>query len=212
MLNMEWKNGIKTFYTELSFLNSDEDYLDFCRKKILHGTPFVFLNKEDEYYSFRKKIASEFKVSYHGVNITGSGKLGFSYFKVRAFSLDSDIDVAIISPDSFDYIMGFIYDFQMKLKVNRINVSAAELKSYHSFLEYTALGWIRPDLLPKIFNTKELRNGWFDFFNGLSYNKSEVGNYKVAAGIFRSYEHLEKYTVNSLQNSFRKNNDRVSKL
>ncbi|ORJ50253.1 hypothetical protein B2M27_11730 [Kluyvera intermedia] len=212
MSNQKWQDKAKGFFSELSNLNSDEEYLDFCRKKILHGTPFVFLNKEDDYYEFRKRIATQFKSSYHDINIAGSGKLGFSFYKLKEFSLDSDIDVAIISVDAFEYIMDFIYDFQSCLKRNKINVSSDELSSYHEFLEYTALGWIRPDLLPKVFNTKNLRRNWFDFFHGLSYDKSEVGNYKVTAGIFKTYSHMERYTVNSLQYSYRKNKNKVIHL
>jgi len=207
-----WIGNIKSFYQELNSLSCDDDFIDFSRKKIIHGTPHVFQSRDDDYYEFRKEIANQYKSSFHDIHITGSAKLGFSYFKVKKFSLESDIDIAIVSLNSFEYIMDFIYDFQMKLKRNRLTVTEEELALYHDFLEYVALGWIRPDLLPKIFNTKDLRDNWFSFFHGLSYGKSKVGNYKVAAGIFKSHSHLEKYTVNSLQYSLRKNQKSVTLL
>ena len=58
---------------------------------------------------------------------------------------------------------------------------------------------MRPDLLPTSFRMKELKRDWFDFFESLSYGKSEVGNYKVTAGVFKTYNHLEKYTVSGLR-------------
>lgn len=42
------------------------------------------------------------------------------------------------------------------------------------------------------------KKDWFQFFNSISYGKSEVGNYKVNAGVFKSYEHLEDYIVSGL--------------
>ena len=70
---------------------------------------------------------------------------------------------------------------------------------YHVFLEYVALGWIRPDKLPISFQMKTMKNDWFSFFDSISYGKSQVGNYKVHAGVFKSYEHLENYIVSGLQ-------------
>ncbi|WP_413498872.1 hypothetical protein [Buttiauxella gaviniae] len=180
-------------------LNDKNDLLDFCRKKILHGTPFVFKDREDEYYEFRKKIATEFKIDFHNVLIIGSGKLGFSPYKLREFNMDSDIDVAIISSKLFDDIMNSIFSYQMELRENRIAVSAKEIERYHTFLEYGATGWMRPDMLPSAFTMKELRERWFNFFDSLSNGRSEVGNYKVTAGAFKSYWHLEKYTMSGLE-------------
>lgn len=70
---------------------------------------------------------------------------------------------------------------------------------YHTFLEYTALGWMRPDQLPLSFQVNELKDDWFDFFASLSYGRSKVGNYKVSAGVFRSYRHLELYILGGLE-------------
>ena len=60
------------------------------------------------------------------------------------------------------------------------------------------MGWIRPDKLPISFALSTLKNDWFDFFRSISNGKSEVGNYKVAAGVFRSYDHLESYLLDGL--------------
>ena len=44
-----------------------------------------------------------------------------------------------------------------------------------------------------------LKTNWFNFFNTISYDKSEVGNYKVSAGVYKSYNYLEYYAINSLK-------------
>lgn len=183
----------------LAEATTDESLLDFCRLRSLHGTPFVFNGNEDAYYSFRKKIADKFDINFHEIFITGSGKLGFSPRKGKLFDYDSDIDVAIISSELYDKIMSYIHEYQMNLRENRVAVSSKELDSYHKFLEYGAIGWMRPDKLPSSFRIKEIRKDWFDFFDSISYGKSEVGNYKVTAGAFKSYAHLEKYILSDLR-------------
>jgi hypothetical protein len=187
------------FLAGLASTSNDDELLDFCRKNSLHGTPKVFDGAENQYYEFRKRISEKFKVNFHEVFITGSAKLGFSPFKNKLFDYESDIDVAIVSSDLYERIMATIHDYQMQLRDNRKTVSCYELSRYHRFLEYGAIGWMRPDLLPTSFLMKELRTDWFDFFESLSYGKSEVGNYKVTAGVFKTYDHLEKYTVSGLR-------------
>lgn len=189
---------LDSFFVEL--YNIDNDKLpDFCRKVILHGTPFVFKDNEDEFYEFRKRIANKFFVYFNEVLITGSAKLGFSPFKGTEFSLDSDVDVSIVSMVLYEKMMDDILKFQIELRDHRRTVTEREIKMYHKFLEYTALGWIRPDQLPVSFNLSILKNDWFDYFNSISYEKSEVGNYKVSAGVFKSYRHLEEYTLIGLK-------------
>lgn len=177
----------------------DDELTDLCRKKILHGIPYIFKDREDAYYEFRKRISQEFDVDFHEVFITGSAKLGFSPHKRKKFDYDSDIDVAIVSPKLYEKILNVICGYQMELRRSRRTITADELKMYHSFLEYTAMGWIRPDKLPLSFKVNELRNEWFEFFKSISYGKSEVGNYKVAAGLFKTYQHFEQYTVSGFR-------------
>jgi predicted nucleotidyltransferase len=173
---------------------------DLCRRSILHGTPFIFDGREDDYYRFRTRIADEYEVRFFQIYIVGSAKLGFSPHKGSPFDLDSDIDVAVVSGDLYDRILDEILRFQIELNSSRASVTEKELLRYHQFLEYTALGWIRPDKLPVSFRFYEMKNRWFEFFRSISNGGSEVGNYLVSAGVFKSYFHLERYHVSSLYN------------
>jgi len=146
-----------------------------------------------------KKISEKFDVSFHEVFITGSAKLGFSPFKQKNFDYDSDIDVAIVSKELYEKISDLICRYQMELRRTRKSVTDWEISMYHEFLEYTAMGWMRPDKLPVSFQLKGLKDAWFDFFRSLSYGKSEVGNHKVSAGVFKSYRFFEQYTVSGLR-------------
>lgn len=189
---------LENFMEQLKEQDTIEKQYDFCRKFVLHGTPHVFSGRDNDFYEFRKKIAYKFNIPFHEIYITGSGKLGFSPFQLKKFDYDSDIDVAIISPSLFEKIMRDISKYQMSFRKARTVVRQSELEMYHQFLEYVALGWIRPDKLPISFQMKTFKNDWFDFFQSMSYGKSEVGNYKVNAGVFKSYEHLEDYIVSGL--------------
>ncbi|MBF2056352.1 MAG: hypothetical protein IGQ45_03810 [Cyanobacterium sp. T60_A2020_053] len=192
-------NNLDTFLNRLIYLDSEEEIIDFGRKYLIHGTPYIFNNQEDEYYEFRKKISNQFNIAFYEIYITGSAKLGFSPYKQKLFDYDSDIDIAIVSSQLYETMLEPIYYYQMELRKARQNITLNELRQYHSFLEYTAIGWIRPDKLPLSFNVEILKQEWFDFFKSISYGKSEVGDYKVSAGIFKSYSHYEKYTISSLK-------------
>ena len=118
---------------------------------------------------------------------------------MKYFDLDSDIDVALISESLFGAVMERIAEYQMQFRKNRAVVRESELVMYHQFLEYVALGWIRPDKLPVSFQMQTFKEDWFDFFRGISNGKSEVGNYQVNAGIFKSYDHFERYSFSGIK-------------
>ena len=190
--------NIEEYLKALKAIDSEEAVLDFCRRRILHGTPAVFAGNEDSYYEFRKRIAKHFGINYHEVFITGSAKLGFNPNEKRLFGLESDIDIAIISAELYDRIMSSIHKYQMAIRENRKAVTCSELQKYHLFLEYGAIGWMRPDKLPTSFLIDEIKTAWFNYFDSISHGKSEVGNYKVSAGAFKSYSHLERYTLSGV--------------
>lgn len=191
--------NLSEFDLELSSIADEDSMLDFCRKYVLHGTPYVFVSRDEEFYEFRKRIAEKFCIPFHEIYITGSAKLGFSPIKRKEFDYDSDIDVALVSPLLFEKIMSDISVYQNMIRKNRAVIRQSELQMYHSFLEYVALGWIRPDKLPVSFQMQAIKNDWFDFFRSISYGKSEVGNFRVNAGVFKSYSHLENYILTGIK-------------
>lgn len=190
---------LEQFKSALAVINTPDEIANFCRKTVLHGTPHVFEGREDDFYEFRSRIAQNFGISFHEVIITGSGQLGFSPHKDTMFSLDSDIDVALVSQKLFEEFIEIARCYQMQLRRARRSITEYEQVMYHQFLEYSVLGWIRPDKLPTSFQVSLAKDGWFDFFKSLSYERSEVGNYKVNGGVFRSYRHLELYTISGIQ-------------
>ncbi len=188
----------EVFLHALKASGDDGDLLNLCRRHLLHGTPRVFADRESAFFDFRRRIADKFEIGFHEVFVIGSAKLGFSPYKDKVFDLDSDIDVVIVSDKLFESFMEQIRHYQSELRRSRRSVSTREQCLYHEFLEYVALGWIRPDKIPLSFRLSTVKDDWFGFFRSISNGKSEVGNYKVAAGIFKTYNHLESYLLEGL--------------
>ncbi|MEG9481377.1 hypothetical protein V6W59_03655 [Mannheimia sp. HC-2023] len=180
---------------------TEESIVHFVRRHIIHGTPYIFNDREEAFYDFRKRIAEKWNVNFYDIYITGSANLGFSYWNETIFSYESDIDISIISSNLYEDILNHIDSFQWNIRDKNILLDKRDSKQYHKFLEYMAIGWIRPDKIPLQIqrDNMKLKNDWFDFFNSISYGKSEVGNYKVTAGIFKSYSHFERYILNGIK-------------
>lgn len=192
--------NLQDFKHTLAQLPSTE-VLAFCEMHLLHGTPYVFADKEHEYFKFRKRISHKFDIAYYEVLVIGSAKLGYSPYKHTSFSLDSDVDAVLISPKLFETFLGHILVLQYALRSKSLALSERDYNQYHNFLEYVALGWIRPDKLPFQLHIKELKDDWFEFFRSISNGKSEVGNYKVTGAIFKSFDHLSRYLESGLLNA-----------
>ncbi|WP_313421865.1 hypothetical protein [Moraxella sp. CTOTU49803] len=183
-------------------LDTQDKRINFVSKYLFHGTPHVFSNREEEYFEFRNRIATKFDISFHEVFIVGSAKLGFSYHKEKLFDYDSDIDVVMVNNKLFEKFYSQICDYQYKMDKNHRIVSNLEKSTYYEFMRYLIKGWMRPDKLPTSFQIDLLRTEWFDFFESISNEKSEVGNYKVAAGLFKDYSYLYKYYSQGIENTY----------
>ena len=110
-------------------------------------------------------VAQKFGLNPQDVIMVGSAKLGFSISPLQRwqpFHGESDIDVAIISPDIFDRFWKELYDFNIKLT----DRTPKEDKQYYIFLDYFFKGWLRPDFFPFSYVG---RKEWFDFFKSIYY-------------------------------------------
>ncbi|KAA6337395.1 hypothetical protein EZS27_014513 [termite gut metagenome] len=193
---------LEEFNKDIIRLNDWDKQRLFVHKFLFHGLPFVFKDKEAGYFEFRNRIANKFGIGFHEVFIVGSAKLGFSYRKETLFDYDSDIDVVIVNEKLFEKYYLKITDYQYQLDRNYQTIREEEKRIYNTFLTYLVKGWMRPDRLPTSFQVSLLKNEWFDFFKSISYGKSEVGDYKVAAGLFKNYNYLEKYHIKGIEDKY----------
>ena len=187
------------FTNEMRVAAEDDHLMDFARRYILHGTPYVFRDREADYYNFKRRLCGKFGVELPEVFVVGSAKLGYSPHKRTDFTLDSDIDLAIVSGDLFLRTSELAASLEFRIRSQTVLLQQHHWKSYHRYLRHLVIGWMRPDLLPRVDPCIEFKDDWFSFFDELSYGKAEVGNYKVTAGVFRSHRDLERYTVDSVK-------------
>ncbi|KES12987.1 hypothetical protein SASC598P14_005750 [Snodgrassella alvi SCGC AB-598-P14] len=139
---------------------------------------YVFRNNEDLQYNIYKEISEKFKIPITSIQLCGSGKVGYSYYKLRPFDpLQSDLDIAIINSNLFNFYMENILSQSNDLEL--IYFSSSGTKK--SYTKYISKGWLRPDFMPNI----TLKTDWFQFFGFLS---NKYSNYfaKINAGIFLS--------------------------
>ena len=189
------------FQTLIDQAGDYHDYSLLVRKYLFHGLPFVFEGREGDYYDFRAAIANQWNVRFHEVMILGSAKLGYSYYKKTPFTIESDIDVAIVNLELFEQFVKAVSDIQYKIDNGLIRLTYDQYRRYSKFLEYLVKGWMRPDLLPRNMTGIVNQGGWFKYFRSISYGNSQVGNYKISAGLFKSFDYMERYYVESLKAS-----------
>lgn len=58
---------------------------------------------------------------------------------------------------------------------------------------------MRPDKLPMKISGKLSKQEWFNYFKSISYENNLAGNYKVSAGLFKNFDYMEYYYLNSLK-------------
>lgn len=192
--------NLEEFESALLDANKSGKFQAFCQKHFMHGTPFVFSGRDTDYFTFKNLICEKYNISHPDVFVVGSGKLGFSPLKRTEFSLDSDIDVAIVSASLSDKVDELGAQFEYSRRKAEYSLTERQENKYNEYLRYKAIGWTRPDLIPEVSTSmKAFKAEWFDFFQSISYGKSPVGNYKVCAGLYKNLSHLEKYTEHSLK-------------
>jgi hypothetical protein len=124
--------------------------------------------------------------------------------KGTEFSLNSDIDVVLVSSVKFEEILAVIRDYDYAIGQGKVVLDIQTKKQYYKFLRYLTRGWMRPDLLPYNLQEGQLQGAWLKFFESISYGKSVVGNYKVTAGLFKSYAYMERYYLSSIERHYDK--------
>lgn len=172
---------------------------EFSESLLENGAEFVFdeyllkentsVLGEDVEIALRREISQHFDVKVESIIIVGSAKLWFSpkpgqYFK--PFSVDSDVDVAIISNVFFEKIWREVYEMEF----------AGEYFDFGKFRHYHFQGWARPDKIPKgsIYKTA---SDWWKFFQELS-SKEDYGRMKIRAGLYFDMYYFRQYHLKNL--------------
>lgn len=182
-------NRVEKFKANLESYEHEEVIV---QKYILHGTPYIFKNDEDKYFDLKREIATHFSEHYSNIHMVGSAKLGFSIAPKKLwkpFTIESDIDIVIVSTKLFENLWGGLHEFNIGLTSR----TKAEDDTYKRFLDYFFKGWLRPDLFPFKYPVK---TQWFEYFKSISYNK--YGPQKITGALYHSFNFFEKYHVQNV--------------
>lgn len=148
---------------------------------------------EDAFESMRLRIAHNFSVHPTNIFVVGSAKLGFSIAPEKRwipFNDESDIDVAIVSPELYLAVWRQISDI---LTVD----PTFRWKRKNLFAEKHLKGWLRPDALPPS-PALALADEWFEFFRALTADQI-CGPYHINAGLYYDIHFLEQYQERAVE-------------
>lgn len=172
---------IAEFCTRLDGADTDDRIV---RGAILHGSAFAVT--DDARFSLLEAVATEFKLDANrDVFLVGSAKLGFSiapHKRFRPFNDESDLDLAIVSPELFKRVWHEVDEYRS------IN---GDWSASRKFADYLSRGWLRPDKLPAS-STFSFANDWWEFFRSVQ-NRRIGGGVKVNAGIYHDTDFLVRY-------------------
>jgi len=182
-------NRIEAFKTILKGHENEEVVV---QKHIVHGTPYIFKEDEDKYFDLKREIAANFSEHYNNIHMIGSAKLGFSIAPTKLwkpFTIESDIDIVIVSTKLFENLWRNVHEFNIGLTDRKKD----EDIRFKRFLYYFFKGWIRPDLFPFEYPVK---TEWFEFFKSISYKK--YGPQKITGALYHSFDFFEKYHTENI--------------
>ena len=177
--------------------NESLSEMDIVRKNITYGTPYIYQENEELYYSLKKSISEQFDVNPLEIVMVGSSKLGFSISPKddklwKPYNDDSDIDIVIISEILFNQLWKNLLSYNINLMSRTEN----EDKNYKKFNEYFFKGWIRPDLLPCNYN---IRKKWWEYIDSISYKDISIGR-KVRIANYKDFHYFESYHIQNIRN------------
>ena len=196
---MDFKAGIKLG------LHQGTPYKLIARKVFLSYPTYVFQNKEEIEFEIKNRISEKFWVPISSIQVSGSSKTGFSFFKERDFIPgESDLDIAIISLPLFikyseiSHKLSNGYSDQSKFPRKKSGESQV---SY--FLANLNNGYFRPDLMP----ASKFKTEWFEFYNELSNRYYDIFK-TINAGIYSTEYFFESKQVDCIY-KFEESNKRI---
>lgn len=185
------------------------DNLRLIARELLDiDSPYVFTDKPAEYSQLQQYLRSELALSNSDrVCIIGSALTGFSLdpdAPGRAFNEMSDVDVVVVSTDTFDRLTSLLLDWTYPWHTR--TWSASLRKWGIQLLENAFAGHLDPyHLRPTTLNgqlsipgTRPFLGKWFNALQSTD-QFSTLLTRQLNGRIYRSDEHLTRYLIRSLQ-------------
>lgn len=191
----------KDFYFKYIVKSSNwyfSDYLGYSERELME--------KMD---SFKEIVSKRLGVNFHNVQIVGSAKVGFSLSPTKLFTpfheeapdkAASDIDIAIISDKLFHYYWDRL----------RTSKRTYYLQEYYGRLAKSIFkGFINDKELTKI---KGISEEWEDQIRPVNISlQDDLGFiHPISYRVYRSWEDLEEYQINSIRKAKRLLEDNIN--
>lgn len=159
-----------------------------ARKIYLSFPTNVFVGKEELQFEITNSIANQFKIPLSAIQIVGSAKTGYSYYKNQEFKPgESDLDVSIISKELFtNYSEKVLIETKGFKDLSSFGRNIDGKSDFSSYRTYINKGIFRPDLMPAC----DAKRKWFNFFNKLSGKHFDLFD-SINAGIYLSQKFFE---------------------
>ncbi len=166
-----------------------------ARKIFLTYPTKIFTGSEDLGFEICNVVSCFFKIPINHIQFSGSGKVGYSYFKNREFIPGkSDLDIAIVDLQLFNKYSEIVYGITKGFTDLTKFPTKDDTSVYHQYLRTLVRGFFRPDLMPYC----PQKNEWFKFFNNLSSKYYKLFK-NINAGIYASQYFFEQKQIDVVE-------------
>lgn len=164
-----------------SITNGDES-IDMARKVFLSYQSQAFQGREDLEYEIKNSIKEHLQIPFISIQVAGSAKTGFSFFKQTLFTeRKSDLDISIISLELYNRFLEITHKKTNGFTDLSIFLDYKGRRTDKQFLESIKKGFFNPFFMPDCMERTE----WLDFFRHLSNDYYQVFK-NINAGIYSS--------------------------
>jgi hypothetical protein len=194
---MSHTDGIK------SGLLKKEPHNLIARKIFLSYETEVFKSDPDAEFYIKNNISLKFEIPFSSIQVAGSSKTGFSFFKDKKFEPGiSDLDIAIISLPLFNKFVEKTHHLtQGYTDLTKFPI-IKNISTEHQFRRGLSNGFVNPYYMVNSL----FKSNWIDFFNSLSNNYYHMFK-NINGGIYASEyffeykqeECIRKYVSNQLK-------------
>jgi len=177
-----------------SIARGDEP-IDLARKVFLSYQSQVFHDREDIEYEIKNSIKKHLKIPFISIQVAGSAKTGFSFFKQTLFTEGkSDLDISIISLDLYNSFLETAHKQTKGFTNLTVFPEYKGKRTDRQFLEGIKKGFFNPFFMPNCVEKTE----WLDFFRHLSNDYYQVFK-NINAGIYSSEYFFEYKQIECIE-------------
>ena len=166
-------------------IETGEHHNDLARKLFLSYQTMVFKENEDLEYIIKNTIKQHLKIPFTNIQVTGSSKTGFSFFKKTKFTEGkSDLDISIINLDLYNHFLEIVHKETLAFTDLSVFPEFRGQRTDKQFIKNFQKGFINPFFMPDCREKSE----WLDFFRHLSNEYFE--KFKSINGAMYSSEYF----------------------